>query len=44
MIDVEIESFGNPVIAEEQETETCLPKGFICKVGHAAKTKTDEST
>jgi hypothetical protein len=38
-IDVEVESFRNPVTGEEQETEIRLPKGFIWKIGHAAKTK-----
>lgn len=38
-IDVEVESFRNPVTGEDQETEIHLPKGFIWKVAHAAKTK-----
>jgi len=39
IIDVEIESFRNPVTGEEQETEIHLPKGFIWKIGYVAKTK-----
>ena len=38
-IDVEGESFRNPVTGEEQKTEIHLPKGFIWKLGQAAKSK-----
>ncbi len=38
-IDVELESFKNPVTGEEQETKIQLPKGFIFKMADAAKTK-----
>ena len=38
-IEVEVESFRNPVRVQEQETEVRLLKGFIWQVGHAAKTK-----
>jgi hypothetical protein len=39
MIDVQLESFVNPVSGEEQDTKLQLPKGFIFKVADAAKTK-----
>lgn len=39
VIDVQVESFKNPVTGEEQETIIQLPKGFIFKIGHAAKSK-----
>jgi hypothetical protein len=39
VMDVQVESFKNPVTGEEQETEIHLPKGFIWKVGQAAKSK-----
>jgi hypothetical protein len=39
IIDVELESFKNPVTGEEQETKIQLPKGFIFKIADAAKTK-----
>ena len=39
VMDVQVESFKNPVTGEEQQTEIHLPKGFIWKIGHAAKTK-----
>lgn len=39
IIDVEIESFVNPVTGEEQDTKIQLPKGFIWKLAEAAKTK-----
>jgi hypothetical protein len=39
IIDVQLESFRNPVTGEEQETKIQLPKGFIFKIADAAKTK-----
>lgn len=39
VIDVQVESFKNPVTGEEQDTEIHLPKGFIWKVAQAAKTR-----
>jgi hypothetical protein len=39
IIDVELESFKNPVTGEEQETKIQLPKGFIFKMADAAKSK-----
>lgn len=39
IIDVEIESFVNPVTGDEQDTKIQLPKGFIWKLAEAAKTK-----
>ena len=39
MIDVQLESFVNPVSGEEQDTKLQLPKGFIFKVADAVKTK-----
>ena len=39
MIDVQLESFVNPVSGEEQDVKIQLPKGFIFKVADAAKTK-----
>jgi len=39
IIDVQLESFKNPVTGEEQETKIQLPKGFIFKMADAAKTK-----
>jgi hypothetical protein len=39
LIDVQVESFKNPVTGEEQDTEIHLPKGFIWKVAQAAKSK-----
>ena len=39
IIDVQLESFRNPVTGEEQETKIQLPKGFIFKMADAAKTK-----
>lgn len=39
VIDVQIESFKNPVTGEEQDTNIELPKGFIWKVADAAKCK-----
>lgn len=39
VIDVQIESFKNPVTGEEQDTKIQLPKGFIWKVADVAKSK-----
>ena len=39
IIDVQVESFINPVTGEEQDTKIQLPKGFIWKLAEAAKTK-----
>src|SRR5688572_20677635 len=39
MIDVQIESFTNPVTGEEQDTRIQLPNGFIFKLAEAAKSK-----
>jgi hypothetical protein len=39
VIDVQIESFKNPVTGEEQDTKIQMPKGFIFKLADAAKTK-----
>jgi hypothetical protein len=39
MIDVQLESFKNPVTGEEQDTKIQLPKGFIWKVADAAKSR-----
>lgn len=39
IMDVQVESFKNPVTGEEQDTRIELPKGFIWKVAEAAKTK-----
>lgn len=39
VMDVQIESFINPVTGEEQETKIELPKGFIWKLAQAAKSK-----
>ena len=39
VLDVQVESFKNPVTGEEQETEIHLPKGLVWKVVQAAKTK-----
>ncbi len=39
IIDVQLESFRNPVTGEEQETKIQLPKGFIFKMADAAKSK-----
>jgi hypothetical protein len=38
-MDVQVESFVNPVTGEEQDTKIQLPKGFIWKLAEAAKTK-----
>jgi hypothetical protein len=39
IIDVETESFKNPVTGEEQDTKIQIPKGFIWKLADAAKSK-----
>ena len=39
VIDVQVETFVNPVTGEEQDTKLQLPNGFIFKVADAAKTK-----
>ena len=39
VMDVQVESFKNPVTGEEQDTRIELPKGFIWKIAEAAKTK-----
>lgn len=39
IMDVQVESFVNPVTGEEQNTKIQLPKGFIWKLAEAAKTK-----
>jgi hypothetical protein len=39
VMDVQIESFTNPVTGEEQDTKVELPKGFIWKLAEAAKSK-----
>jgi hypothetical protein len=36
-LDVQVETFVNPVTGEEQDTKINLPKGFIWKVADAAK-------
>ena len=40
VMDVQTESFVNPVTGEEQDTMIQLPKGFIFKLADAIKTKT----
>jgi hypothetical protein len=39
IIEVQSESFVNPVTGEEQDTKIQLQKGFIWKLADAAKTK-----
>jgi hypothetical protein len=39
VMDVQIESFTNPVTGEGQDTKVQLPKGFIWKLAEAAKSK-----
>lgn len=39
ILDVQMETFINPVTGEEQDTKIQLPKGFIWKLAEAAKTK-----
>ncbi len=40
IVDVQLETFKNPVTGEEQDTEIHLPKGFIWQVAQACKSKT----
>jgi hypothetical protein len=37
-MNVQVESFKNPVTGQEQDTKIQLPKGFIWKLAEAAKT------
>jgi hypothetical protein len=39
VMDVEVESFKNPVTGEEQDTKIQLPKGFIWTLADACKSK-----
>ncbi len=39
IVNVEVESFTNPVTGEEQDTKIQIPKGFIWKLAEAAKSK-----
>jgi hypothetical protein len=39
VMDVQTESFINPVTGEEQDTKIQLPKGFIWKLAEAAKSR-----
>lgn len=39
ILDVQVESFVNPVTGEEQDTKIELPKGFIWKIADMAKTR-----
>ncbi len=39
VVNVEVESFLNPVTGEEQDTKIQLPKGLVWKLAEAAKTK-----
>jgi hypothetical protein len=39
IVNVEVESFKNPVTGEEQDTKIQLPKGLVWKLADAAKTK-----
>lgn len=39
IVNVEVESFINPVTGEEQDTKVQIPKGFIWKLADAAKSK-----
>jgi hypothetical protein len=39
LVNVEVESFKNPVTGEEQDTKIQLPKGIVWKLADAAKTK-----
>jgi hypothetical protein len=39
VLDVEVESFKNPVTGEEQDTKLQLPKGFIFQLADACKSK-----
>jgi hypothetical protein len=44
VMDVQTESFTNPVTGEEQDTKIQLPKGFIWKLAEAAKSKIMRNT
>jgi len=39
VLEVQLESFKNPVSGEEQDTKIQIPKGFIWKLAEAAKSK-----
>lgn len=39
LVNVEVESFKNPVTGEEQDTKIQLPKGLVWKIADAAKSK-----
>ena len=39
VVNVEVESFKNPVTGEEQDTKIQLPKGLVWKLAEAAKSK-----
>jgi hypothetical protein len=39
LVNVEVESFKNPVTGEEQDTKIQLPKGLVWKLADAAKSK-----
>ena len=39
VLDVQVETFKNPVTGEEQDTKIQLPKGFIFKLADACKSK-----
>lgn len=39
IIDIQLESFKNPVTGEEQDTKIQLSKGFILKIADTAKSK-----
>ena len=39
IMDVQVESFINPVTGEEQDTKIQLPKGFIWKLCRSSKNK-----
>jgi hypothetical protein len=38
-MDVQLDSFKNPVTGEEQDTKIQIPKGFIWKLAEATKSK-----
>lgn len=40
VLDVQLETFKDPITGEDHDTEIHLPKGFIWQVAHACKTKT----
>jgi hypothetical protein len=39
VMNVQVESFKNPITGDEQDTKIQLPKGFIWKIAEAAKSK-----